>query len=108
MEGPALRCYRARSWIRRATDPELMKDPDARFIFLWIAFNALYGQAKYRRQGLGSSREERDIEQFLSLVVRLDREGRIDRELRSVRRAVEELRADPFLPIHDHILVDQC
>jgi hypothetical protein len=72
-------------------------DLDGRFIFLWIAFNSLYGQAKYRLRGPGRGPEERDIETFLGLVVRLDRDGRVDRELRAVRGAAEELIADPFL-----------
>jgi hypothetical protein len=46
VDGLALRCYRARSWMRRASDPGSAMDLDGRFIFLWIAFNALYGQAK--------------------------------------------------------------
>ena len=69
VDGPALTCYRARSWIQRATDPRSPMDLDGRFIFLWIAFNALYGQAKYRLRGPGRGPEERDIETFLGLVV---------------------------------------
>ncbi len=83
--------------MRRVTDGTSPRDLDGRFIFPWIAFNALYGQAKYREQGPGRTPEERDIEKFLCLVVRLDADGRVDRELRVVRAAVEELIADPFL-----------
>ncbi len=97
MDGLALRCYRARSWMRRASDPGSTMDLDRRFIFLWIAFNALYGQAKYRADGPVRVSEERDIDKFLRLVTRLDRDGRVDRELHAVRASVEELIADPFL-----------
>ena len=46
----ALRCHRAKSWIRKAEklaerEPE---DLDSQFIFLWIALNALYGQPRVR------------------------------------------------------------
>lgn len=37
-----LRIHRALSWLQRATVSD--HDPDARFIFLWIAFNAAYAQ----------------------------------------------------------------
>ena len=37
-----LRIHRALSWLQRAAVCE--PDPDARFIFLWIAFNAAYAQ----------------------------------------------------------------
>jgi hypothetical protein len=37
-----LRVHRALSWLNRA---EQEGDPDSRFIFLWIAFNAAYATA---------------------------------------------------------------
>lgn len=40
----SLRVHRALSWIGRAE--EAQDDPDARFIFLWIAFNAAYANEK--------------------------------------------------------------
>ncbi len=45
-----IRIHRALSWFGRA-DVELEKtppDPDAAFIFLWIAFNAAYGDDPFR------------------------------------------------------------
>jgi hypothetical protein len=38
---PSLRIVRAHSWLRAALTAD---DLDAKFIFLWIGFNALYGQ----------------------------------------------------------------
>ena len=38
-----LRVYRAMRWLWRA-DMECRNDPDARFIFYWIAFNAAYAR----------------------------------------------------------------
>ena len=35
-----VRLWRAISWIKRAEQEQ--EDPDARFVFLWMAFNALY------------------------------------------------------------------
>lgn len=36
----ALRTHRGLSWLQRAE----MSDEDAKFIFLWISFNAIYAQ----------------------------------------------------------------
>jgi hypothetical protein len=36
----SLRVHRALSWLDRAE--QLEEDPDGRFLFLWIAFNAAY------------------------------------------------------------------
>ena len=41
-ENLGLRIHRALSWLHRAEIAE--GDPDARFIFLWIAFNAAYAE----------------------------------------------------------------
>lgn len=50
-----IRLKRARSWIRRARSlkDEAIKrkeprDLDGEFVFYWIAFNALFGQPRYR------------------------------------------------------------
>ena len=48
----ALRVYRALSWLEK---PGEQKDLETRFIFAWIAFNALYGQA---REGLPTARSQ--------------------------------------------------
>jgi hypothetical protein len=45
----SLRVHRAISWIGRAE--ACGADADARFIFLWIAFNAAYAQACRRWHG---------------------------------------------------------
>ena len=43
-----LRAHRSISWIGRAES--CGEDNDARFIFLWIAFNAAYADCPYRGQ----------------------------------------------------------
>lgn len=65
-----IRIHRAISWLRRAeAEPD---DPDARFIFLWIAFNAAYGQ------DLGhESTEPELLTRFLSKLIDADKEGRL-------------------------------
>ncbi|WOA30142.1 HEPN domain-containing protein [Alloalcanivorax xenomutans] len=45
----SLRVHRALSWLDRA---EQEADPDSRFIFLWIAFNAAYATEIDDRHGL--------------------------------------------------------
>lgn len=65
-----VRIHRALSWLSRA-DAET-DDPDARFLFLWIAFNAAYARE------LGQEETERDrVREFLSRLVGLDTEGRL-------------------------------
>ncbi len=47
---PEIRCHRAASWIKRS-QPSPTTDLDGRFIFLWMALNALYGRAPYSPRG---------------------------------------------------------
>jgi len=68
----ALRIHRALSWLDRADRSG--EDNDARFIFLWIAFNAAYA----REVGYESSQSERErFHAFLAHVVRVDAEKRV-------------------------------
>lgn len=68
----SLRIHRALSWLHRA---ELTEDDlDARFIFLWIAFNAAYAidvEEQYRKS------ERRLFEEFFRKLVSLDRENQL-------------------------------
>ncbi len=47
------RMRRALSWLGRAEKEMEADDPDAAFIFYWIAFNAAYAQDRPRDPGLG-------------------------------------------------------
>lgn len=84
------RLYRARSWLQRGAAARRGESIDSRFIFYWIAFNALYGQAEYLTEN--PQGEEERIHDFLGKMVRLDsnREhirtalGRFDPELRAL------------------------
>jgi len=60
-----VRLHRAISWLRRAEQED--DDPDARFIFLWIAFNAAYAQL------FGFEQSEREqLRQFITSLVAAD------------------------------------
>jgi hypothetical protein len=67
-ESIALRIHRALSWLDRA---EQCDDDDARFIFLWVAFNAAYANDL---EDLGYMAERRVFENFIQRLVDLDKE----------------------------------
>ena len=65
----SLRVHRALSWLDRAERET--GDPDARFVFLWIAFNAAYGQDIADRKAFP---EQRVLGEFLRRLVDHDDE----------------------------------
>lgn len=67
-----LRLHRALSWLERA---EMAEDDDARFIFLWIAFNAAYAREIDERCGLS---EQATFMEFLERLCGLDTERQLD------------------------------
>lgn len=72
-ESLALRTHRALSWLQRAErEPD---DADARFIFLWVAFNAAYANEIRDRQ---SFTERRQWVNFLGRLLAGDRERLLD------------------------------
>ncbi len=68
----ALRVHRALSWLQRA---ELADDPDGRFIFLWIAFNAAYAT---EIDEAWRTSEKSSFSQFLEKLCELDTENRLE------------------------------
>lgn len=86
------RSYRATSWIRRGEALQAAEankrahselDLDLQFVCYWIAFNALYGQAKHKRQAEPSAVEKGQtrlpgpdewlqIHDFLDKIIALD------------------------------------
>lgn len=65
-----IRLHRAISWLGRAEREEA--DPDARFIFLWIAFNAAYAHE------FGFEKPEREqFARFLDTLLSVDADGRL-------------------------------
>ena len=75
-ETMGLRVHRSISWIGRA---EAAADDDARFIFLWIAFNAAYADEQ-EFQGPAPG-ERAAFADFFGKMVRLDAERRIYNEI---------------------------
>lgn len=70
----AIRIHRALSWMERAGKQQ---DLETRFIYAWIAFNALYGQARKglptaRSQGLYGGGDRSEYVDFLNKLARLD------------------------------------
>lgn len=94
LSASALRCKRARSWLRRAKEEVAVPDLDARFIFLWIALNALFGRAKYRLAADERTAEFKDLREFVNSMCRLD-QGAVQRALR-----------DPHIREHVRVLLD--
>jgi hypothetical protein len=70
-ENLSLRVHRALSWLNKAEQEE---NPDARFIFLWIAFNAAYATDIDERVGLS---EQKTFSDFLKKLLDLDEQGRL-------------------------------
>jgi len=68
-EDTALRVHRALSWLDRAEQCD--DDQDARFIFLWVAFNAAYANELDER---GDFTEQTIFQRFISRLVELDDE----------------------------------
>ena len=66
-----LRVHRALSWLQRS---EQCDDDDARFVFLWIAFNAAYAQ---EMRGEAPMPEQRVLRDFLEKLVMLDLDARL-------------------------------
>ncbi len=69
-ENLGLRMRRATSWIGRA---EKASDADARFIFYWIAFNAIYGSDTSDQPDT----EEAKFREYFGRVLNLDPDRRI-------------------------------
>ena len=70
-ESVALRVHRALSWLDRSEQER--SDPDARFIFLWIAFNAAYATESH----VAEMTETRNFQKFLRTLLQLDEKNRI-------------------------------
>src|SRR6056297_4247862 len=76
-ETMGLRSHRAISWVGRAE--ACGEDDDARFIFLWIAFNAAYADEQ-EFQAVAPGERAACVEYFGRLVA-LDRDQRIYKAL---------------------------
>jgi hypothetical protein len=70
--GLTLRAHRGLSWLNRAESAR--GDDDAEFIFLWIAFNAIYANDMGRASTISESQK---FSSFLEKIVGLDSGNRI-------------------------------
>jgi hypothetical protein len=68
----ALRIHRALSWLHRAAREQ--NDPDARFLFLWIAFNAAYANELDQPQKFS---ERWMFREFIERLCRADKDGKL-------------------------------
>jgi hypothetical protein len=65
-----LRLHRAISWLGKAENER--SDADARFIFLWISFNAAYASEALEPD----MTEKRGFQKFPRTLIKLDRDNR--------------------------------
>jgi len=85
----SLRVHRALSWLDRAERET--EDADARFIFLWVAFNAAYANNLEDRQNIG---EQRLFSEFLGKLADSDKDQQLymllwDRYAKDIRAFVD-------------------
>ena len=104
-EAFGLRVHRAISWIKRAELCE--NDSDGKFIFLWIAFNAIYAdEREFQQISIG---ERESFRAFFSKIVELDADNVIynevwDRFSGSLRTLMEnQFVYNPFWQHHNSI-----
>ena len=87
-----LRVHRSLSWLNRAEQED---DPDSRFIFLWIAFNAAYASDFDGREGLS---EQGTFNSFLDKLHELDASKRLnDLIWRAYPNAIRVLLDNPYV-----------
>lgn len=88
----ALRVHRSLSWLNRA---EQADDPDGRFIFLWIAFNAAYATEIDENYRLS---EQSAFASFLQKLCALDHPGRIEKVVwQQYPHAIRGLLNNPYV-----------
>ncbi len=68
----SMRMRRVLSWIRRASREH--DDPDASFVFHWIAFNAAYSEDEPDKSSL---RERKRLKKFFRKVMSVDRQNTV-------------------------------
>ena len=93
-----IRLKRARSWLHKARLVASPHDLDAKFIYLWIAFNALYGTPRYRLMGKPERSESDDFKLFLGKIEEVSYCA-IENGLRPLAAAIEKVMRSHFLDI---------
>ena len=88
------RLRRADSWLRRS---EAAGDDTERFIFLWIAFNAAYGQGVISSDSDPQPAERERFKDFLRTALDLDDGKTLEKALRTCSRPVRGLLRNPYV-----------
>jgi len=107
-ESLSLRTHRALSWLSRSEAEQ--EDEDARFLFLWIAFNAAYANEIHDRQGFT---ERRLLLQFLHRLIDSDREQLLYQAIwehfpKSIRLLLTNRYVfQPFWDYHNGLMAEQ-
>ena len=71
-EALSLRVHRALSWLQRSEQEKV--DSDARFLFLWISFNAAYARELDERRGFS---ERRLLFRYVNRLIKADNQSLI-------------------------------
>lgn len=97
------RLQRAYSWVGRSRGTA---DGEEKFIFSWIALNALYGRAENNRPRKNpsgntaeneESKAEADLEWFLGEICRVDDDHVLLGELESLKEPILQIAGDQYL-----------
>lgn len=89
------RMRRADSWLRRS---EVAKDDTEKFIFLWIAFNAAYGQGSLSSDSDPQPAERERFKNFLRAALDSDDGKTLEKVLwRTCSRSVRRLLRNPYV-----------
>lgn len=99
------RLSRALSWLLRSEECAEKKtdeqdEQDERFVFLWISFNAAYGDdpLKFSNASSESAQNEQDkFTEFLVKVVAKDNDHRLTKMIRTHKGVFRAIMADQFL-----------
>jgi hypothetical protein len=89
-----IRVHRALSWYKRVV--ELPADqPEAQFLFCWIAFNSLFSRWDAERNAPGADSQARNT--FLARLLQIDTGKNIPQMLHQHRGLVRKLLGNPYL-----------
>jgi len=91
------RMDRALSWLKRSEDCNPKNDPDERFLFLWISFNAAYGDDANLKPSRWKTKDHNKIAQFLCQIVKKDADDRLADVIRMHKKQFDKILAIRFL-----------
>jgi len=90
------RLRRARSWLERSKQDDT--DDIEKFIFLWIAFNAAYGNEDSLRRGSKGKMDEHKIFQgFLRKILKNDRHSKLKKIIGDQKEVINHVLCNPYI-----------